>query len=74
MSENNKYRGASRHPQIARQAQRSDDDLSPDFFSPLAAADDPRRHVDTRKNLWPNMPPNDGRRFDQYQLREEETR
>lgn len=48
MSENNKYRGASRHPQIAGQAQRSDDDLSPDFFGPLTVADDRRRHVDTR--------------------------
>ena len=73
MSENNKYRGASRHPQIARQAQRSDDDFSPDFFGLLTAADDRRRHFDTRK-IFISMPGSDDTRFDQYQLREEETR
>jgi len=74
MGENNKYRGASRHPQIARQAQRSDDDFSPDFFGPLTALDDRRRHVDTRKIFFISMPANDDTRFDQYQLREGETR
>ena len=49
MGENDERTGASRHSQIAGQAQRSDSDLAPDFFRPLTAADDRRRHVDTRE-------------------------